>query len=52
MAAHYIVVEHIPLMQYISEYLGLTPAVFFPLLGFSLLHFGFLLIPLGASSIT
>lgn len=29
MAAHYIVVKHIPLMQYISEYLGLAPAALF-----------------------
>lgn len=34
MAAHYIVVKHIPLVQYISEYLGLAPS-------FSFLPFSF-----------
>lgn len=41
MAVHYIVVKHIPLVQYISEYLGLAPSFSFPLV--------FLLIPLCAS---
>lgn len=50
MAVHYIVVKHIPLMQYISEYLGLAPSAFFSLFSFSLLPFSFLLIPLCASS--
>lgn len=50
MAAHYIVVKHFPLMQYISEYLGLAPSALFPLFSFSLLPFSFSLIPLCASS--
>lgn len=50
MAAHYIVVKHIPLMQYISEYLGLAPTDFSPLFSFSLLPCSFLLITLCASS--
>lgn len=29
MPLHYIVLKHIPLLQYISEYLGLAPAVVF-----------------------
>ena len=57
MAAHYIVARHIPLMQYISEYLGLAPSSFFPPSSSSssssspslLLASFFLLIPLCAS---